>query len=265
MSELGHSAPPSWRTTPLVQVLLSQVTGFIIAFAGAITTTALTGQTIHPLMTLLVQGLVAAFVGHRLGLAKWWLPVQIVLPPATLIATAWKVPSWIFLVVFIVLLLVYWNTARNRVPLYLTNRTTWAKLAELLPPEKGGRFIDIGCGIAGQLIYLARQRPDMTFVGIESAPLPFALAWLRRLITSTRNLDLKYGDFWKEDLSSYDIAYAFLSPEPMPRLYEKAQAEMKPETQFISNSFVVPDHPADEIIEVEDARETKLHLWKKRR
>jgi hypothetical protein len=63
-------------------------------------------------------------------------------------------------------------------------------------------------------------------------------------------------------LSRYDVAYAFLSPQPMPRLYEKVVAEMKPDTLFISNSFVVPDNPADEIAEVDDARETKLHLWR---
>ena len=262
MNEQNLSAPPSWKSTPLVRVLLSQTLGFVIAFAGATSTTALTGQTIHPLMTLVVQGVVAAFIGHRLGLARWWVPVQIILPPATLIGAAWQVPPWIFLAVFITLLLVYWNTARNRVPLYLTNRTTWAALEELLPEEKGGRFIDIGCGIGGALIYLARKRPDMNFVGIESAPLPYALALLRRLATSTRNLDLKYGDFWKEDLGMYDVAYAFLSPEPMPRIFEKSKAEMKAETLFISNSFVVPDFSADEIIEVEDSRETKLHLWR---
>jgi SAM-dependent methyltransferase len=234
----------------------------VIAFAGAKSATALTDQTLHPLVILLVQGCVAALIGHRFGLAKWWIPVQIILPPATLIASAWQVPPWIFLIAFIVLLLVYWNTARNRVPLYLTNRTTWAALEDVLPQEKGGRFIDIGCGIGGALLYLARRRPDMTFVGIESAPLPFALAWFRRLATSTQNLELKYGDFWKEDLSNYDIAYAFLSPEPMPRLFEKARAEMKPETLLISNSFVVPDHPASEIISVDDSRETQLHLWR---
>jgi hypothetical protein len=263
VNEIDHSAPPAWRSTPLVRVLLSQFLGFSIAFAVAISTTALTDETIHPLITLVVQGALAAFIGHRLGLAKWWVPVQIILPPATLIATAWKVPPWIFLAIFIAMLLVYWNTARNRVPLYLTNRTTWAALEDLLPKEKGGRFTDIGCGIGGALFYLARQRPDMTFIGIESAPVPFALTWIRRLLTGTRNIDLKFGDFWKGDLATYDVAYAFLSPEPMPRLYEKVQAEMKPETVFISNSFVVPGHPADEIHEVDDTRETKLHIWRK--
>lgn len=226
MNELDHTTPPAWRTTPLVRVLISQILGFVIAFAGAVSTSALTGQTVHPLITLFAQGGVAAFIGHRMGLAKWWVPVQIILPPATLVATAWQVPPWIFLLIYVVMVLVYWNTARNRVPLYLTNRTTWAAMAELLPVQKGGQFLDIGCGIGGALLYLARQRPDMTFTGIESAPLPFILAWLRRLLSGARNVTLKYGDFWKEDLSRYDVAYAFLSPEPMSRLYEKAKAEM---------------------------------------
>ena len=93
-----------------------------------------------------------------------------------------------------------------------------------------------------------------------SAP-PFALAWLRRFLTSTRNLKLIYGDFWKEDLSGFDVTYVFLSPEPIPKLFDKIKTEMKPETLFVSNSFVVPDRQADEIIEVDNARETKLHLW----
>ncbi|MDP7599794.1 MAG: hypothetical protein QF605_00275, partial [Rhodospirillales bacterium] len=72
-----------------------------------------------------------------------------------------QVPPWIFLLVFVALLLVYWNTARNQMPFCLTTRITWAALAELLPEEKGGQFIDIGCGIGGALLYLARQRPSL--------------------------------------------------------------------------------------------------------
>ena len=47
----------------------------------------------------------------------------------------------------------------------------------------------------------------------------------------------------------------------MPKIFDKTKAEMKPELLFFSNSFVVPDHQHDEIIEVDNARETKLHLW----
>ena len=126
---------------------------------------------------------VSAGLCHRLSLAKWWVPVQIILPPAPLIATTWQVLPWIFLLVFVALLLVYWNTARNQMPFCLTTRITWAALAELLPEEKGGQFIDIGCGIGGALLYSRASAP------------PFELAWLRRFRTSTRNLKLIYGDF----------------------------------------------------------------------
>jgi len=62
-------------------------------------------------------------------------------------------------------------------------------------------------------------------------------------------------------LSGFDVTYTFLSLEPMPRIFDKIKAEMKPDTLFVSNSVVVPDHQADEIIEVDNARETKLNLW----
>ncbi|MBT7232228.1 MAG: hypothetical protein HN861_04265, partial [Rhodospirillaceae bacterium] len=71
-----------------------------------------------------------------------------------------------------------------------------------------------------------------------------------------------YGDFWKLDFGDYDMVYAFLSPEPMPALYDKVRREMKPGTMFVSNSFAVPGVPPDETIVLDDRRKTKLHIWK---
>jgi predicted O-methyltransferase YrrM len=73
------------------------------------------------------------------------------------------------------------------------------------------------------------------------------------------NTYLKYGNFWDEDLSRYDMVYCFLSPEPMPALYRKACAEMRPGSLIISNSFDVPGVPADEIL---DRRHTRLFFWR---
>ena len=63
------------------------------------------------------------------------------------------------------------------------------------------------------------------------------------------------------DFSDYDVVYAFLSPEPMPALYEKVRREMKPGTRFVSNSFSVAEAPPDDTVIVGDRRRTKLHIW----
>ena len=241
---------------------MAQFLAFVIAFGGSLSATALTGEIIPGFIVLVVQGLIAAWFGHRFGLAGWWLPVQIGLPPAAALAASLNVPSWIYLALFGALLLVYWNSARNRVPLYLPNRTTWAALTQLLAEDEKLEFLDIGSGIGGALFYMARHRPDINFTGIESAPLPFVLSWLRCKLNGLKNVSLVYGDFWKENLETFDVIYAFLSPEPMPGLYKKARTEMRNGTLLISNSFVVPEHPADETLTVNDGRQSQLHLWR---
>jgi len=213
-----------------------------------------------PLLVIVAgQGVIAAALGPRFGLAPWWVPVQLVLPVALAAAMLLALPSWLYLTVFTLLLLVFWNTGGERIPLYLTNSHTWKTLAELLPETKGGSFIDVGSGLGGTLIFLADQRPDMQFDGIESAPLPFLITKLR-FVASPANV--RYGNFWRVDFSPYRVVYCFLSPAPMAALYEKASTEMRSGSIFVSNSFPVPGVPADEVIRIDDARETELFLWR---
>jgi len=76
------------------------------------------------------------------------------------------------------------------------------------------------------------------------------------------NCEWRWGDLWRTELSAYDVVYAFLSPVPMAALWEKAQREMRPGTLFISNSFAVPDVAAEQVIEVDDARQTRLFCYR---
>ncbi len=241
-------------------MLGGQAIGAVIAFGAA----KLLADTISIqfIWILQLQGCIAAALGFKWRLARWWVPVNIILPPAAGFASGLPVPPELYLAIFIVLLLVFWNAGRTRVPLYLTNPVTWEAIAGTLDEDGSGKFIDIGCGIGGAVLYIARARPNWTVVGIESAPLPFALSWIRWKLSGLSNAQIIYGDFWKHDLSTYDIAYVFLSPAPMPALFEKALAEMQKESRLVSNSFVVPDHPADEVIDVDDRRQTKLHVWR---
>ncbi len=252
---------PGWAGTPLARVALAQAIGAAIAFAAAFATSAGAGVAVPLFAVLAVSGVIAAWLGNKMRLARWWIPVQMNLAPAAALVSLAAVPPWLFLAAFILLGLVYWNSARGRVPLYLTNRTTFDAISRLIPAAPGARFLDVGHGIGGILIYLAARRAEVQLTGIESAPLPFLLSWLRARLQKCPNLSLRYGDFWKLDFGDYDIIYGFLSPEPMPALYEKVRREMKPGTQFISNSFTVPGHAPDETIVLGDRRRTKLHVW----
>ena len=250
------------RLSPLVIALLAQLLAAALVFGAAVAMVAVAEVRFPPLALLALQGAVAALLGARFGLAKWWIPLHIALPPAAAAAMTLPVPAWVYLAFFLVLLLVFWNAARDRVPLYLSNRLTWSALAELFPERPDPAFLDAGSGLGGTLAHLARQRPRGRFTGIESAPLPYAFCWLRLRVLGPANARLAYGDFWQEDLSRYDVVYCFLSPEPMPALYRKVCAEMRPGSLFISNSFEVPGAPADEIVKVADRRRTRLFVWR---
>lgn len=214
-----------------------------------------------PLMIVaLVQGLLAALIGWRLGLSRWWGWINLAFLPALLLAQRAELPAWLFLLAFVLLLLVNWNSLRERVPLYLSGRRARQQLQQWLAErESPVRFIDLGCGSAGTLLYLARQFPRGHFVGVETAPLLFVFAWLRCLLQD--NCSIRYQSLWRTDLSGFDGVYCFLSPVPMPRLWIKAQAEMPAGSWLISNTFEIPGVPADQALALNQGRQTQLLLW----
>jgi hypothetical protein len=215
----------------------------------------------YPLSYLLAgMGFLAAFIGFSFGLARWWGLILLVFPSALGAALLLNVPAWVYLFCFFALLIVYWNAAGERVPLFLTNARTWNTLDTLIE-DSTHSFIDIGCGVGGVLTYLARRHPDIQFTGIESAPIPWLISKLRVRLLGLKNVSIHFQNMWAENLQYYDIVYCFLSPEPMERLFNKAKTEMQAGSKFVSNSFTVAGIEANTIIDVDDSRKTRLHVW----
>lgn len=205
------------------------------------------------------QGLLAALISRLLKASWWWALIHVGFMPAVLAVYQFQIqPLW-FLAAFILLLLVYGNSFKTQVPLYLSNRTTAQALLDILPADRAVRFLDMGSGDAGLLTQLASARPDCHFTGIESAWIPYLVGRVRARRLS--NCTLVRGDFWQENLASYDYVYAFLSPVPMARLWEKSLQELKPGAFLISNSFAVPGQTVNTLFELKDTRKTRLYCY----
>ncbi|MFT3905662.1 MAG: class I SAM-dependent methyltransferase [Steroidobacteraceae bacterium] len=225
-----------------------------------------TAFAVTPWFFVITWGVLAALLSRLAQLERWWLPIQLLFPLAVLAMLVLDLnPVW-YLAALALLVLVYWSTFRTRVPLYLSNRKVWQQLLRELPPaggERRVRFVDLGCGVGGLIGYLAAQRPDAQFVGVEVAPLPMLCARLRMLLSRRSNARILWDSLWSCDLARYDVVFAFLSPVPMPDLWRKVRAEMRPGTLFISSSFPVPGvKPARELT-VADARATQLYLYRR--
>jgi len=248
------------RLPPVFVALLIQLIAFGVC--RLIASVASGAETLSVFEWAVAQGGIAALITVLFRLSYWWIAIQLIFPPLLIVGMAFHVPLWIFPLILILLLMVFWNVAINRVPLYLTNSKTTDKLLTLLPKENGARFADLGCGLAGTLVTLAKSRPDMEFHGFETAPVPYVVSKLRAKLAGASNVHIHFVSLWMADLSAFDRVYCFLSPVPMPDLYVKAQEEMKPGSLFISNSFSVPDKKPSRTVNVQDGRKTKLFIWK---
>jgi hypothetical protein len=189
-----------------------------------------------PWFVCLGIGATAALFACFLEEPWWWPPMHFLFAPLLWVALQVSIsPLW-YLAAFVLLFLVFRGAASGRIPLFLSGEPAAQRLAALLPGEAA--MLDVGAGIASLLLPLSRLRPDLRLVGVENAPLPWLIGWLR---TRNTKIDWRWGNFWRHSLSPYSAVYCFLSPAPMPELWRKAQREMQPESLFISNAFPVPD------------------------
>jgi hypothetical protein len=76
------------------------------------------------------------------------------------------------------------------------------------------------------------------------------------------NCHIRFQSIWKADLSKFDVVYCFLSPVPMPGIWEKAKAEMKKGSLLISNTFEIPGVKPTQKIELKVWRDSRILVWK---
>jgi len=249
--------------TPILIAIASQsaaIVGLLAAIQGF---HAYTGEDL-PLWAKLGIACTLALATALAFRADWrWAAFLGAVPALFYFGLALSLPAWVPLVVLAVLIVVFWNVISDRVPLYLTNDETVTRLLELLPSDRPVRFIDLGCGTGTVPIALAALNadPNSRFEGVENAPLLYLGAKLRTLRARDPRIRIRYGSIWKTDLSEINVAYAFLSPHPMKRLFEYAENSLPKDAMFVSNSFEVPGKAPDKSIPLTTGRATELLVW----
>lgn len=227
------------RISPtLLRAALSQLAGVAIALVFATMFALFAGYPPGTGYWIGMQAIGAAAVGRLLRMEWWWLLLNLGFGPA--LAAAWSLslsPQW-SAAILAGLLLAYGGTQRTRVPLYLSNSAAVNAFAAMLP-NVPLRVLDLGCGTGTILAALSRKRPLARGLGVERAPLPWFIAWIRSRLPGNR-FRVAWGDLWTQDLSEYDVVYAYLSPAPMADLWRKARREMRPGSMLVSFRFAIP-------------------------
>lgn len=222
-----------------------------LAVGGAL----ITGGATMPVV-LAAVGASAGLVAWLWKLPVWWRLINLFFVPFIWLALQAEIDTGWYLAGFALLAITSLGAVRTRVPLYLSSSQAADVLADKLPAN--ATFMDLGCGLGGPLARLAQLRPDVHLLGVETAPLNWLIARLRL----RGRAQIHLGSLWDTKLSECDVVYAYLSPAPMARLWQKVRAEMKPGGLFISNTFPVPGVHPGESIELHDFSHARLLIWR---
>lgn len=243
---------------PALKALLIQVLAFPLMLL-LVFGLARAGFAMSLLVVAVLQGVLAALITWRAGLARWWCGIGLLFAPALLAASLLNLPPVVFLLAFIFLLSLYWSTFRTQVPFYPSGPAVWQAVAELVHDRPGLRLIDIGSGLGGLALDLSRRRPDAQVSGIELAPLPWLLSRLRAR-WSRSGAHFVRGDYEVLDFADYDVVFAYLSPAVMTALWLKSEKEMLPGSMLVSYEFKISARAPDKTIVTTEGGPL-LYIW----
>lgn len=186
-----------------------------------------------------MQAVLAALFSYWVGMASWWRWIHFSFPLAIWGMSIWQLPSEFYLVGFIISLSLFWTTFRSQVPFFPSRPIVWQQVAKVIPQNKPVRLIDIGSGLGDMAMHISKLRPDSHIEGIEIAPLPWLISYVRAKIRRSSTV-FKMGDYRELDFVNYDVIFAYLSPAAMLALWEKASQEMPSGSLLISLEFEIP-------------------------
>ena len=246
--------------SPAIQALFLQIASLLFCLFFSLLLIVVSIDPPSIIFYVFAQAALAAFLTFLRGLDWWWCIIQFFFPILILIFLFAEIPSHYYLVVFVALALLYWSTFRTQVPYYPSKISLLPTLLSLLPPDKNINFVDIGSGLGGMLIHVSKIRPESHFVGIEIAPLPWVISYLRGKFVQSK-VRFNLGNYEKANFGDYDVVFAYLSPAVMSAVWVKAKSEKKPGSLLLSYEFIIPNVTPDFHINI-TPNDPILYVWR---
>ncbi|MFZ6871096.1 SAM-dependent methyltransferase [Undibacterium sp. Di27W] len=247
-------------SSPVFLALSLQLLAFVLSYLLYAADRWQFGSLLSPYFLLAVHAGIAATLSFLLGMSWWWWLIQFTFPFAVVASLVFQLHPGFSLSIFLLLVLLFWSTYRTQVPYFPSKSSLLPCILEQLPARNDLRFIDIGSGFGGVSISLAKMRPEQSFFGVEVAPIPWLVSWLRAAVLS-KKLRFYLKDYLELDFADFDVVFAYLSPVAMPGLWEKVRSEMRPGAIFMSYEFKVPGVEADLIIK-SNLNDPDLYIWR---
>lgn len=129
--------------------------------------------------------------------------------------------------------------------------------------KPGMKVYDLGSG-DGRLVHKAAKDYGANAVGYEFSPLVWAWAKFLSLFWWRSKAKLKFGNFWKKDLSDADVIFCYLLTHSMKRMKEHLLPQLKPGALIVSHAFVIEGvEPWKKLPRLKDQKLGPIWIYKK--
>jgi len=140
-----------------------------------------------------------------------------------------------------------------------TRKKNYERIASLAELKPGMIFYDLGSGSGSLLFYLSKKY-NIKCVGIEISPILYLYSKLKSLFF--KNVEIKYGNFLRHNLSNANVIYVFLHPKVYDKLKKKISHGIKKDSTLILLS-TWPFKDKNPLRINEKNKETTYYLYKK--
>lgn len=123
-----------------------------------------------------------------------------------------------------------------RVPFIPTPRHIAKAMIELVLWKGDEILIDLGAGDGSLLVAAKKAHPNITAIGVEIVPTVWGYGFVR-LCVMRSGVQLKLGSLFNQDVSKADVVFLYLFPELMEKIAKKFDAELRPGTWVVAQTF----------------------------
>ncbi|MFT3707404.1 MAG: SAM-dependent methyltransferase [Archangium sp.] len=174
-------------------------------------------------------------------------------------------PEVIELCILIVITLlgasIIWSTFRFGISPMPTSTRVRDALLPLFPADLTGTIHELGAGWGTLAFAIAKRCPQTTIVAHEGSPLPYLFCVLRRALSGTKNVELRFGDFLKHDLRGARGVVTYLWTGGMEQLSTKFDAELSAGAFVVSHTFAWRGRTAEQTVKLDDLYSTPIYRY----
>lgn len=166
-----------------------------------------------------------------------------------------------FIFILILLLLIVAWSLKNGIGPMPTAPKAKKVLLDHLPQSWKGTIYELGAGWGTLAFPIAKKYPNCTVVAYENSPIPYLFLRLRLLFSRSKNLEIKFQNFFLADFEDADMIVCYLYPGAMRKLKEKFEEELKHGALIVSNTFSIPGWNSFETYVVPDMYRSQIYMY----